>query len=125
VGFFGHETDFQQCGQCYIPEKMSDFDTTQLNTDLAAICATTMGGESFVTGGVTYSGIFNQLDQVYAFEQVGNSTNGRMTLVVNRAAYTPTINALVYRSFDSITYRITDFKPDLQAFEISLNTFKT
>ena len=104
---------------------MSDFDTTQLNTDLAAICATAMGGESFVTGGITYSGIFNQLDQVYAFEQVGNSTNGRMTLVVNRAAYTPTINALVYRSFDSITYRITDFKPDLQAFEISLNTFKT
>ena len=101
---------------------MSDFDPTQLNTDLEAICATTMGGEAFVTGGVTYSGVFSQTDQIYSFEQVGNNTNAKMTLIVNRAAYTPTINALLYRSFDSVTYRITDFKPDLQAFEISLNS---
>jgi hypothetical protein len=101
---------------------MSDFDTTQLNTDLAAICATTMAGEAFVIGGVTYSGVFSQTDQIYSFEQVGNNTNVKMTLIVNRAAYTPTINAVLYRPFDAVTYRITDFKPDLQAFEISLNS---
>ena len=104
---------------------MSDFDPTQLNTDLAAICATTMGGENFVVSGVTYSGVFNQNDQIFSFEQVGNSTNTKMTLIVNRDAYTPTLNALLYRSFDSVTYRITDFKPDLQAYEITLNSVRT
>jgi hypothetical protein len=43
---------------------------------------------------------------------------------VNRGAYTPTINAVLYRPFDAVTYRITDFKPDLQAFEITLNSVK-
>jgi len=52
---------------------------------------------------------------------VGNRTDASMLLVVNRAAYTPTINALVYRPFDSVTYRVTQFKPDLQAFEITLS----
>jgi len=103
---------------------MADFDPTQLNTDLAAICATTMGGESFVTGGVTYSGIFSQNDQTFEFQLVGNNPGTKMTLVVNRGAYTPTINAVLYRSFDAVTYRITDFKPDLQAFEITLNSVK-
>jgi hypothetical protein len=100
---------------------MADFDPTQLNTDLAAICATTMGGENFVVGGVTYSGVFNQTDQQFSFELVGNRTDASMLLLVNRAAYTPTINALVYRPFDSVTYRVTQFKPDLQAFEITLS----
>jgi len=42
-------------------------------------------------------------------------------LAFSRGVYTPTINALVYRPFDSTTYRITDFKPDLQAYDCTLN----
>lgn len=99
---------------------MSDFDFTIMGADIASICGTDMAGESFVVSGVTYSGVFNQTDQVYAFEEVGNRTDASMTLVVPRSAFTPTINALLYRPFDSTTYRITDFKPDLQAFEISI-----
>jgi hypothetical protein len=99
---------------------MSDFDSTLLGTDIEAICGTSMAGESFVVSAVTYSGVFNQTDQVYSFEEVGNRTDASMTLIVARSAFTPTINQLLYRPFDSTTYRITDFKPDLQAFEISI-----
>lgn len=99
---------------------MSDFDSTLLATDIEAICSTSMAGESFTVSGVTYFGVFNQTDQVYSFEEVGNRTDVSMTLIVARSAFTPTINQLLYRSFDSTTYRITDFKPDLQAFEISI-----
>jgi hypothetical protein len=100
---------------------MSDFDLTQLETDMSAICSTTYSGEAFVVGGVTYSGVFGQTDQQFGFELVGNRTDATVSLAFSRGAYTPTINALVYRPFDSTTYRITDFKPDLQAYDCTLN----
>jgi hypothetical protein len=100
---------------------MSDFDLTQLETDMSAICSTTYSGEAFVVSGVTYSGVFGQTDQQFGFELVGNRTDATVSLAFNRGAYTPTINALVYRPFDSTTYRITDFKPDLQAYDCTLN----
>lgn len=100
---------------------MPDFDPVQLNTDLGAICSPTYGGEAFVVSATTYYGVFNQTDQTYSFELTGNRTDATMTLVFNRGAFTPTINADVYRPFDSTTYRITDIKPDLQAFECTLN----
>jgi hypothetical protein len=100
---------------------MSDFGITQLETDMAAICSLTYSGEAFVTGGVTYAGVFGQTDQQYGFELSGNRTDATINLTFSRGVYTPTINALLYRPFDSTTYRITDFKPDLQAYDCTLN----
>lgn len=100
---------------------MPDFDPTQLETDLGAICSPSYGGEVFRAGGVSCYGVFNQTDQNYGFELTGTRTDASMTLVFNRGAFTPTINGLVFRPFDSTTYRITEIKPDLQAFECTLN----
>lgn len=99
---------------------MPDFDPSQLETDLGAICSPSYGGEDFRVGGATYYGVFNQTDQNYGFELTGNRIDATMTLVVNRGAFTPTIDGLVFRPFDATTYRVSDFKPDLQAFEITL-----
>lgn len=99
---------------------MADFDIDQLDDDLGNICSPSYGGEAFKVSGVTYYGVFAQTDQQWSFELTGNRNDAGLTLTTNRTALTPTMNGLIYRPFDSTTYRITQIKPDAQAWDITL-----
>lgn len=103
----------------------ADWDLTQLQTDMGNIIGNSRGGEAFLASAVTYYGVFNQTDAVYAFRPTGHADEVSMVLVVDRTqGYTPAVNASIHRVFDSTTYRITDIRPDQAAFECDLRKIR-
>lgn len=105
---------------------MADFDLTQLETDLSGICSPTYGGEAFTYAGgsTTFYGVFNQTRSVYDFMPTGHAADDSLTLVFNRGALTPSVNATVFRAFDGVTRRIINARPDLQAWECDLENIR-
>jgi hypothetical protein len=100
---------------------MGDFDTSQLDADWGGVCGSTQAGEGFRASSATYYGVFNQADARYIFDLVGNKTDVSMVLIIDRAqGYVPTVNGLLYRAFDSTTYRVNDVRNDQACFECDL-----
>ncbi len=100
---------------------MSDFDTSQLGADWGGVCGAGQSGEEFRAGSVTYYGVFNQVDAAYTFDMTGGKNDVKLVMVTDRAqAYLPTVNALIFRGFDSTTYRINDVRNDLAVYECDL-----
>lgn len=100
---------------------MGDFDSSTLGTDWGAVCGSGQSGEPFRATSTTYSGVFNLTDARYTFDLVGGKNDVSMILIVDRAAgYVPTVNGLLFRAFDSTTYRINDVRNDAACFECDL-----
>ena len=100
---------------------MSDFDTTQLGSDWGGVCGSSQSGEAFAASSVTYYGVFNQTDAAYTFGLTGGQNDVKLVMVTDRSiAYIPAVNALIYRAFDSTTYRINDVRQDLAVYECDL-----
>ena len=106
---------------------MADFDSAQLETDLSSICSLTYGGESFryAGGATTYSGVFAQNQSVYDFMPTGHAADDSVRLVFSRGVLTPSVNVTVYRVGTDRTYRITQARPDIQAWECDLQDVRT
>jgi hypothetical protein len=99
---------------------MSDFDTDQLSDDWGGVCGSSQSGEAFTQASVTYYGVFNQVDARFTFDLVGSKTDVSLVLVVAREAFTPVIDALIFRAADSVTYRINDVRNDQAVYECDL-----
>lgn len=100
---------------------MSDFPQSQLNADWGGVCGSTQSGEAFRASSVTYYGVFNQADARYTFDLVGGKADVSMILIIDRAqGLTPTVDSLIFRAFDSVTYRINDVRNDQAVFECDL-----
>lgn len=98
-----------------------DWDTSLLQTDLASIASAAGTGGRFLSGGVTYLGIFSQTDAVYAMRNAGFSDEASLIAVFDRQqGFTPAVNATIYRTFDSTTYRILNVRPDEAGWECDL-----
>ena len=94
---------------------MADFDLTQLDTDLGAVCSPTYGGEACFYNGssTTIYGVFTPEDAVLSFELDGRHDDRKIIVHFNASAVTPVEDANIYRPFDSTTYRITNSDRDL------------
>ena len=99
---------------------MSDFDTDQLASDWGGVCGSSQSGEAFTHSAVTYYGVFNQVDARFSLDLVGGKNDVSLVLVVAREAFTPTVDALIFRASDSVTYRINDVRNDQAVFECDL-----
>ena len=92
---------------------LKDFDITQLANDALAIGGPDgQASEAFTYSGVTYSGVFNQLDRQVIMEAAGFADERQLQLCFPRVSLTAGIpaNALLFRVFDSTTYQVV--KPD-------------
>jgi hypothetical protein len=100
---------------------MSDFGDDQLASDWGGVCGSSQSGEAFRSVSTTYYGVFNQADARYTFDLVGSKTDVSMVLIIDRAqGYVPTVNGLLFRAFDSTTYRVNDVRNDQAVFECDL-----
>lgn len=100
-----------------------DFDETQLGSDAEAIAdRTDGGGEAVIYSGVTYSGIFAQVNADLTFEDVGREIQRQVVLVVPRASLTAgfPVDSSVYRPWDSTTYTVIKADPDEAWWEYRL-----
>ena len=102
---------------------VSDFGTTQLATDALAISGPSgTGGEAFGYSGVTYYGIFAELNRDLFMDAVGFKDERQMMLLFPRASLTAgiTVNERIYRAFDSTTYQVVKANTDQQWHECTL-----
>jgi len=102
---------------------VSDFGTTQLATDALAISGSDgTGGEAFGYSGVTYYGVFAELNRDLFMDAVGFKDERQMVLLFPRASLTAgiTVNDRIYRAFDSTTYQVVKANTDQQWHEATL-----
>lgn len=100
-----------------------DFDLTQLAADAIGIGGENgLASEPFTYSGVTYYGVFNQVNSQAIMEVTGFVNEAFLTLCVPRISITAGIpvNSLVYRPFDSTTYRVINPTTDEQWHEYAL-----
>lgn len=101
----------------------NDFDQTQLAADALAIGGQNgLASEPFTYAGVTYYGVFNQINSSAVMEVTGFVNEAFITVCIPRASLTAgiAVNELVYRPFDSTTYRVVNPNTDEQWHEYTL-----
>lgn len=100
-----------------------DFDLTQLASDALAIGGPDgLASEAFTYAGVTYYGVFNQVNSSAIMEVTGFVNEAFITLCIPRTSLTAGIpaNSLLFRVFDSTTYRVINPSTDEQWHEYTL-----
>ena len=100
-----------------------DFDETQLAADALAIGGPDgLASEPFTYAGVTYYGVFNQINSSAIMEATGFVNEAFITLCFPRVSLTAgmPVNSLLYRVFDSTTYRVINPNTDEQWHEYTL-----
>lgn len=100
-----------------------DFDLTQLAADAIGIGGEDgLASEPFTYAGVTYYGVFNQINSSAVMEVTGFVSEAFITLCIPRTTLTAGIpaNSLLYRTFDSTTYRVVNPNTDEQWHEYTL-----
>lgn len=98
----------------------TDFDTTQLATDLDAIADATLGaGENIRYNSTTYEAVFSEVSAELSFELEGREDKRAAVMIMPRSVLTAgiPIDSSIYRPFDSTTYAVIDRKSDEQAWE--------
>lgn len=102
---------------------VSDFGTTQLATDALAISGSDgTGGEAFIYSGVTYYGVFAELNRDLFMDTVGFKDERQVMMVFPRASLTVgiTVNERIYRVFDATTYQVVKANTDQQWHDCTL-----